>query len=114
MHRMNKKKGGKIASVIDIGSNLLKMRVCQIQKGALVNLETMEYPVRLGHEVFNSGKISFESLQELSHVLRGYSEIMSEYGVDEYRVVATTALREAKNRDYITDQLKISPARNWS
>ena len=104
---MNKKKGGKIAAVIDIGSNLLKMRICQLRKGEIVTLDRLQYPLNLGHEVFTGGKISFESLRELSSILHGYSDIMAEYGVDQYKVVATTALREAKNRAYVLDQLKI-------
>ena len=49
---MNKKKGGKIAAVIDIGSNLLKMRICQLRKGEIVTLDRLQYPLNLGHEVF--------------------------------------------------------------
>ena len=32
----------------------------------------------MGHEVFNYGKISFECLRELSHILTGYSNVMKE------------------------------------
>ena len=53
------------------------------------------------------GKISFESLRELSSALHGYSKIMAEYGIEQYRVVATTALREAPNKDYVIDLLKV-------
>lgn len=48
--------------------------------------------------MFNYGKISFECLRELSHILTGYSNVMKEYGVDQYKVVGTTALREAQNK----------------
>ena len=104
---VNKKKNSKIAAVIDIGSNLLKMRVSQLRRGEIVDIDRLEYPLCLGHEVFADGKISFESLRELSNILRGYCEIMAEYGVGQCKVVATTAFREAKNRSYVIDQLKI-------
>ena len=104
---MNKKKNNKIAAVIDIGSNMLKMRVSQLKKTEIVDIDILEYPLCLGHEVFANGKISFESLRELSGILHGYSVIMSEYGVGQCKVVATTALREAMNRFYVVDQLKI-------
>ncbi len=107
MHPMNRKKNPKAAAVIDIDSNALKMRISQLKKDKIVDIDRLEYPVRLGHEVFTSGKISFESLRELSTLLHGYSETMKEYGVDQCEVVATTALREAKNRSYVLDQLKI-------
>lgn len=104
---MNKKKGSKSGAVIDIGSHMLKMRIAQLKKGEIVEVDRLEYPLHLGHEVFNDGKISFESLRELSGILRGYVETLEGYGVDQVRVVATTALREAKNRAYVVDQLKI-------
>ncbi len=104
---MNRKKDMKEAAVIDIDSNALKMRIAQLKKGRIVDIDRLEHPIRLGHEVFTDGRISFESLRELSSLLRGYSDVMKEYGVGKYRVVATTALREAGNRAYVLDQLKI-------
>ncbi len=104
---MNRKKSGRVAAVVDIDSNLLRMRISQLKKKEISDLDRLEKPVRLGHEVFTAEKISFESLRELSDLLKGYGEIMKEYGTDQYRVVATTALREARNRSYVIDQLKI-------
>ena len=104
---MNKKKNGKTVAVIDIGSNMVKMRVAQLQNGVICDIDRLEYPIRLGHEVFHDGKISFESLRELSGILRGYSQVMMEYGVSQYKIVATTVFREALNRAYIVDQLKV-------
>lgn len=104
---MNRKKNSRQAAVIDIDSNLLKMRISQIKKNKISDLDRLEKPVRLGHEVFTTDKISFESLRELSALLKGYSEIMKEYDVGQYRIVATTALREARNCSYVIDQLKI-------
>ncbi len=104
---MNRKKNSRQAAVIDIDSNLLKMRIAQLRKNAISDLDRLEKPVRLGHEVFTTDKISFESLRELSELLKGYGEVMKEYDVGPYRVVATTALREAKNRSFVVDQLKI-------
>ena len=110
---MNKKKGGKCGAVIDIGSHLLKMRIAQLKKGEIAEVDRLEYPLHLGHEVFNEGKISFESLRELSQILQGYAEVMESYGVDQIRAVATTALREAQNRAYVIDQLKIQNDLTW-
>ena len=72
---MNRKKSSKAAAVIDIGSNMIKMGISQIQKGEITQLDYLEYPLSLGHEVFAEGKISFESLRELSKILRGFCEV---------------------------------------
>lgn len=102
-----KKNSGCAGAVIDIGSSTLKMCVAQARKDRIQVLDRLEQPLRLGHEVFHDGKISFDSIRELSRLLNGFGEIMKEYGVAQYDVVATTALREAANRDYVLDQLQI-------
>lgn len=104
---MDKKRAGKCAAVIDIGSSMLKMRIAQLQKGKIVDLDRLEYPIHLGHEVFTEGKISYESLRELSSALNGFSSLLKEYGITQCTTVATSALRDSENRAYILDQLKI-------
>ncbi len=106
-NKTSKKRGGRTAAVVDIGSNLLRMRICQLKRGELSDVEYLEYPVSIGHEVFTSGKISFESIRAVSAALQGFSRLMGEYGTETCRVVATTALREAGNRAFAVDQLKI-------
>ena len=102
-----KKRRANTAAAIDIGSKLLRMRIAQMSKGNLQDLEYLEYPTSIGHEVFTNGKISFESIRALSSALHGFSKLMEEYGVSSSRVVATTALREADNRAFVVDQLKV-------
>ena len=104
---MNNKKTPKLAAVIDIDSNTLKMRVSQLKKGKICDLDILEYPMRLGHEVFTNKKLSFESLRKLSSLLHGYEDVLAEYGVKNFKTVATTTLREAKNRSFLIDQLNI-------
>ena len=55
--------------------------------------------------MFTTGRIGTPAIRELSTALRGFSQVMKEYGVNEYRAFATTALREANNRAYVLDQL---------
>ena len=104
---MNKKRRGKAVAVIDIGSSLIQMRVSQLCDGAITDIDVLRYPTQIGHEVFSTGKISFDSLKEMISMLRGYAQVMLEYGVTQYKVVATSVLREAKNRAYVVDQIKI-------
>lgn len=98
---------GKVVAVLDIGSSSLRMGIYQNNKDAVQRLELLDSPLRLGHEVFASGRIHAESVRELCDALKGYAQVMKEYGVSEYRVLATTALREAENRAYVVDQIKI-------
>ena len=101
------KRGPKVVSVIDIGSSFVRMGIYQCGKnGTVTTLDMLQHPIRLGHEAFTEGRIRLETVRELTAALRGFSQVMKEYGVCEYRAVATTALREAENRLYVLDQLK--------
>lgn len=111
---MEKKKGKRPAAVVEIGSNSMNLRIAQADKntGVLKDLETLSLPIPLGHEVFGNGKVIFETLREISSHLKGFLQLFAEYGVENYRVVATSALRSAVNRAYVTDRLHIQTGVN--
>lgn len=51
---MNKKLSGGPAAVIEIGSSAVRMRVSQLKHGEIEMLDSLEYPVFFGHEVFTT------------------------------------------------------------
>lgn len=104
---MNKKTAAHAAAVIDIGSNSVRMRVSQLSKGTVSTLDLLEYPVRLGHDVFETGAISFDSLRTLSSALGKFTSALLTYNIQKPRVISCTALRDAKNRTLVIDQLKV-------
>ena len=104
---MNKKSAAPIAAVIEIGSNNVKLRVSQLSKGKIQTLDRLEYPIGLGHDVFENGSVSFDSLRELSAALSKFSAALLSYNIEKPRVVSCSALREAKNRALVIDQLKV-------
>lgn len=104
---MNKKKVPKAAAVIDIGSSTLKLRIAQLKKGEIVDLDRLTYPLSLGHEVFTDGAISFQSIREMNQALSGFKSLIEEYGITQCRAVATTAIREATNRAFVLDQIQV-------
>ena len=108
---MKLKKSGKpaarAAAVIDIGSRIVKMRVAQLRHGEVQTVDQLRILLPLGHEVFHTGSISFATTRTLSQILKGFSETLLGYGITQPKVVATTALREAKNRTYVEDQLRV-------
>lgn len=101
---MNKKNA---AAVIEIGTDSVRMRVCQFSKGAVSTLDHLEYPVQLGHDVFEMGSISFENLRTLSAAVEKFSQALLSYNITKPRVVSCTALRDAKNRSLVVDQLRV-------
>ncbi len=100
--------GKNLVAAIDIGSRAVRMKIGEINKqGAFRELDTFTRALPLGHNTFLYGKIDFDTVDMLCDVLQNYKKAMDEYKVDDYLLVATSAIREAQNRDYIVDQIRI-------
>ena len=96
------------AAVIYLGSSALYMNIAE-KKGEenFRVLEEVEYPLNLGHDTFTGNKIKFEKVDEMCKTLVNFQKLINDYQIKYIKVIATTAIREAKNRDYILDQIKV-------
>ncbi|GHU51575.1 exopolyphosphatase [Clostridia bacterium] len=103
----NEIKKGDVTAVIDVGSNETRLRIAQIKNGTMNFLESASYPLSLGADTFTHGRISFDKLEKVCGIIKNFITLTKAYDVKECRVVATTAVRESTNRDYILDQIKI-------
>lgn len=97
----------KTAAVIDIASNELRLKIAQKSKGEIKTIESLSYPLSLGKDTFHDEKISFESVKKTAQTIKGFQNVMKDYGVKVVRAIATTAVREASNKEYILDQIKV-------
>lgn len=61
--------------------------------------------VNFGEELFHSKRLSFQTIEEICRLLKGYKRMLDEYGVTDYTVYATAVVREAENRRSIMDQI---------
>ncbi len=99
----------RIAAVIDIGSASIRMSVAQIgNKGSIKLLETLKRPVHLGKDTFTRGSIARSTVEECVGILRGFRQALKEYGITDpaqVRAVATSAVREASNRQAVLDRI---------
>ncbi|HEY2367880.1 MAG TPA: hypothetical protein VGH87_15890, partial [Polyangiaceae bacterium] len=62
--------------------------------------------VRLGTEVFLSGRLAPSSIGQACSALREFRRAMDEAHVDAYRATATSAVREAKNRETLVERAR--------
>ncbi|MGN1319410.1 MAG: hypothetical protein ACI4VF_10385 [Lachnospirales bacterium] len=97
----------KTVGVIEIVSNSLRLKIGEKSPKGVKIVESVTYPLALGRDTFHNGRISFESLDKAADIIKGYLNICRDYGVSDIRAIATTAIREAQNKDYILDQLKL-------
>tara|TARA_B110000459_G_scaffold105666_1_gene117332 strand:+ start:69 stop:929 length:861 start_codon:yes stop_codon:yes gene_type:complete len=99
----------KIAS-IDIGTNAIKSKVFETTPTSIDFLEGIRSPIRLGSEVFNSGSLSNEKLDELTKTLKKYQKNFSLNKIKMYEIVATSAFRDTQNsekaRRYVENKIE--------
>jgi len=92
--------------VMHIGSEQISLQIVEYTSLADMKIvERVSSEISLGEETFKTGKLSFTSAREICNLLKGYRRILNDYGVKDYRLLATTAIREAVNQQYIIDQI---------
>jgi exopolyphosphatase/guanosine-5'-triphosphate,3'-diphosphate pyrophosphatase len=96
--------------VVDIGSNAIRMQVIEVREGSAVPvvLDTRREPVRLGQDVFLTGSIPAASIGRAVEALRGFRAACDRWHVRGVRAVATSAIREATNREEIVRRVQES------
>ncbi|HTW56696.1 MAG TPA: Ppx/GppA phosphatase family protein [Terriglobales bacterium] len=84
-------------AAVDIGSNSVRLKIARLQSGRLKSLHEDREVTRLGEGVFRSGFLTPESMAETVKVLRRFHRSTQQIVTDTVRVVATSALRDARN-----------------
>jgi exopolyphosphatase/guanosine-5'-triphosphate,3'-diphosphate pyrophosphatase len=108
----------RMVAVIEIGSTGIRLLVAEIFPEAAVlgepgrggwrEVDRAGKPVALGLDVFTTGVISRESFLECLSVLQNFRELLSGWDIapEDIHVIATSALRVARNRDIFADRVK--------
>jgi exopolyphosphatase / guanosine-5'-triphosphate,3'-diphosphate pyrophosphatase len=96
---------GPIAS-LDLGTNSTRVLVARPTDGGLDVLDRRNTITRLGQGVGASGRLAPEAIERTLDCLRGYHEILDRHGVERVRVAATSASRDAANRDEFLDAVE--------
>lgn len=91
-------------AAIDCGTNSIRLLVADVDPltGELVDLERRMTIVRLGQGVDRTGRLAPEALERTFAACRAYARAVEEHGARHVRFVATSASRDAENRDEFT------------
>jgi exopolyphosphatase / guanosine-5'-triphosphate,3'-diphosphate pyrophosphatase len=84
-------------AAIDIGSNSCRLKIAKVVSHQLRTLHEDREVTRLGASVFASGLLSPEAMAATLGALKRFQRAVQQHGVDQIRVVATSAMRDARN-----------------
>lgn len=84
-------------AAIDIGSNSCRLKIARVPRHRLKVLHEDREVTRLGASVFSSGLISPDAMAATLRALKRFYRATQIHAADQVRVVATAALREARN-----------------
>jgi exopolyphosphatase/guanosine-5'-triphosphate,3'-diphosphate pyrophosphatase len=84
-------------AAVDIGSNSCRLKIAKVVAHQLKTLHEDREVTRLGGSVFESGLVSPEAMAATIQALKRFQRAVQSHGVDQIRVVATSAMRDARN-----------------
>jgi exopolyphosphatase/guanosine-5'-triphosphate,3'-diphosphate pyrophosphatase len=95
-------------AVLDMGASAVRLLVAETPPGSPPRiLEEAARAVQLGRDAFTTGRLGAPTIEATLRSLEGFRRIMDSYGVVRYRAVATSAVREAINRDTFLDRVRL-------
>lgn len=98
-------------AAIDVGSNAARLLIKHVDAGMDGEMKMrksffVRVPLRLGMDVFDSGKLSKERAEEFLRTMKAYKQLMKVYHVRQYRACATSAMRDAVNGKEVMKQIE--------
>jgi len=99
-------------AAIDIGSNSCRLKIASVQQHRLKTLFEDREVTRLGESVFQTGMISPEAMAGTIRALKRFHKAVQLHVADKVRVVATSAMRDARNAGAFTEWVR--SATGWN
>ncbi|HVO78230.1 MAG TPA: Ppx/GppA phosphatase family protein [Methanomassiliicoccales archaeon] len=97
----------KAVSFVDIGTNSVRTMVVRLNPNYSYSvLSRQKQVVRLGEEEFIDRELIDAAIERCVLVCKRFSEMGRSYGAQEFVAVATSAVREAKNREILLKRLR--------
>lgn len=95
-------------AAIDIGANFIRMTIANLkQNGDVVVLDNLQQNTSIGMDTFKFKRIKPKAVKEMCNTLKGFFYIMKDYYVKSYIAVSTSGIRDAENKEYVIEQIRI-------
>jgi exopolyphosphatase/guanosine-5'-triphosphate,3'-diphosphate pyrophosphatase len=93
-------------AAIDVGSNAMRLIIANVNRAGEVHpVLSLREPVRLGKDAFTIGYLTEETAERAIEAFHRFKAKIDEHGARDVRAVATSALREARNKDVFVDRV---------
>ena len=94
-------------AAIDLGTNSVHMVIANVTPdGRIEVIDRVKEMVRLGKRAFTTGQLSTESMSLAARALKTFGRLARVRRVERLRVVATSAVREARNGERFVARLR--------
>ena len=95
-----------VIASLDLGTNSTRVLVARSVGGRLETLDRRNTITRLGQGVGATGRRGDEAVERTLACLRSYREVLDAHGVEQLRAAATSAARDAANREAFFDAVE--------
>lgn len=93
-------------AAIDIGTNSARLLIADVCGNKIERIEKITTITRLGKGVDKNRRLSSEAIEKNIEVLKNYRSIAYSYGIRSIKAIATSAVRDALNRDEFINAVK--------
>ncbi|HXW06255.1 MAG TPA: Ppx/GppA phosphatase family protein [Vicinamibacterales bacterium] len=94
-------------AVLDLGATAIRLVIAEVTApGGIRVLEEASRAILTGRDTFASGSIAPGTIDRVVDAVQKFRTLMDQYGVADVHAVATSAVREARNRDVFLDRVQ--------
>jgi exopolyphosphatase / guanosine-5'-triphosphate,3'-diphosphate pyrophosphatase len=93
-------------AVIDMGTNSTRLLVADVEDGRVSEVARESTVTRLGRGVDTSGQLAMEAIEDVCAAVARYVGIYEELGAERVSTLATSAVRDAGNREVFIAELR--------
>ncbi len=97
-------------AAIDIGSNAIRLLISNVYEvnnlPVFRKITLIRVPIRLGEDVFSGGRISDKNITRLVKAMAAFKNLIEVYDVISYKACATSAMRDAINKEEVLQRVK--------
>ena len=93
-------------AAIDCGTNSIRLLIADVVDGKLTDIVRDMTVVRLGQGVDKTGEFAADALERTFAATDAYAALCADHGVEAIRFVATSATRDARNRDVFLEGIE--------